>query len=163
MVVYPGWDNYLFTEHKLVAVNPFTSAGELGLLKVLTKRGTYGFVNRGPILEDTGSLSGLAKSKPSSGAEGAAPSAQTSDPEAMLQATQSTDKKDVHTTFKATSRITASILTYFKGEATIADRNTTLNIESITAEYINQDDLVKLVNEGRWKPDPQKSQFPKDW
>lgn len=154
MVVYAGWDEYLFQKHKLVAVDPLTCPRELELLNVLTKRGTYGIVNRGPILEDTGSLTSLTLE---SGTEGS-----STRNEVQRLAPETKKGPEVLCTFKATSRVMAMVLKLFGGEAS-AEKGLTLKIESVTVDSIKQDELVKLVNDGRWKPDPNKSQMPTDW
>lgn len=63
---------------------------------------------------------------------------------------------------KASSRISASALKVVTAEHT-SDKSLLASVETVTFEKIDQNVLVNLVSEGKWKPDFEKPQLPKKW
>lgn len=157
-----SWDEYLFKQLRIVAVDPWCRAS-LSLLDVFTKRGRYGIINHGPILAHRGALTGLAMETPD---EPATTQAQTNLEEARmgrgLHVQSGIAQVPVVATLKSSSKILASLSKVVSAECT-KSKSLIAEVSLVTSVSIDKDFIGEQVKEGKWKPDPNSPLMPSSW
>lgn len=152
------WDGFLFKKLKLVAVDPWTTEQDLGLMTVYTKRGSHGILpwNRRAEWGRSGAMKNLANESEISA------SAHGNKLEELLSGRESSSHPAMVTTLQSSNRISASILATVMGHHS-NDKRFYVKVDNVKSESINLDRLASLINEGNWKPDINSPYLPEKW